>query len=115
MISDDGQEELKKPQMTQQERDAIMQYQEEDMNIEMEFEEADPQQEQDRANALRETDFIVRALNVLKSLFNSVLFFSAATRHAEILSNLAQLLASKNSLVALLAGQVIKAILHHKG
>ena len=58
---------------------------------------------------------VVRALNILKLLLNSIVYFTEVAKHNILFEDLTQLLMSKNSLIALLAGQVIKAMVHLKG
>ena len=58
------------------------------MFIEMEFDESNPELENARANALKQTEVVVRVLNVLKQLLNSSVFFAEVSRHAELLHSL---------------------------
>ena len=54
----------------------------------MEFDESNPELENARANALKQTEVVVRVLNVLKQLLNSSVFFAEVSRHAELLHSL---------------------------
>lgn len=76
------------------------------------FDHEDPEKVISRHKALGTTRIAVKALNVLKQLLNSSVYFTELPKHSEIVGSLAKLLMSKNSLIAFLSSQVLKAILH---
>ena len=76
------------------------------------FDHEDPERAISRQKALDSTRMAIKALNVLKQLLNSSVYFTELPKHSEIVGSLAKLLMSKNSLIAFLSSQVLKAILH---
>ena len=82
-------------------------------NLEMEFEEPDPKKAKALQDAHQLTEFTVLALNILRSLFNSSVFFPEVTKQTALIEDLTKLLMSKNSLVALLSASVLRSTLQY--
>ena len=61
------------------------------------------------------TTQVVIALNVLRSLLNSHIFFEHISSRTDIIACLKNLMNSKNSTIAILAAHAIKASIHFNG
>ena len=86
---------------------------EEGDNLEMEFEEPDPELAKAKSEAYELTELTVISLNILRFLLNSNTFFSEVTKQASLIEDLMKLLSGKNSLVALLSALVLRATIHY--